>query len=185
MADQELQQMHNDLVANVQEMLQGHDSFKDALGLDSENILALAVYARELVEQGRIDDAQTLLEGLIVLEPQNSYLHTCLGSLYMQKGYTEHAKAEFLYALSHDDADIAANTFLGELHVDSGNLEGAIPYLRRAVELDPDARDPYANRARTLAALIATMAREVEQKGESALEDIRRRAAELQQAGEG
>jgi Flp pilus assembly protein TadD len=184
MANNEIQQMHADIVSSVQEMLQGHETFKDALGLDNDNILALAVYARELVDNGRLDDAQTLLEGLVVLDPQNAYLHTCLGALYMQKGYAEHAKAEFLYALSLDDADTAANTYLGELHVEGGNLEAAVKYLTRAVELDPESRDPYANRARTLAAMVSTIAREVAQKGEGALEDIRRRAAELQQLGE-
>jgi tetratricopeptide (TPR) repeat protein len=179
MANPEVQQMHADVVSSVQEMLQGHETFKDALGLDNENILALAVYARELVDNGRLDDAQTLLEGLVVLDPQNPYLHTCLGALYMQKGYAEHAKAEFLYSLSLDDSDIAANTYLGELHV-----EAAVKYLTRAVELDPESRDPYANRARTLAAMVSTIAREVAEKGEGALEDIRRRAAELQQLGE-
>lgn len=184
MADQELQQLHSDLVASVQTMLQGQATFKDALGLDTDGILALAVYARELADQGRLDDAQTLLEGLVVLEPQNGYLHTCLGALYMQKGFHDAARAEFLYALAHNGDDTAANTYLGELHIDAGNLEAAVDYLRRAVELDPEARDPYANRARTLAAMVATIAREVEQKGPEALEEIRRRAAELQQVGE-
>lgn len=184
MADQDIQQMHADVVASVQEMLQGHETFKDALGLDSDSIMALAVFARELVDQGRLDDAQTLLEGLVVLEPQNGYLHTCLGALYMQKGFADAAKAELAYAVELDGDDIAANTYLGELLVDSGDLDRAVEYLRRAVELDPEARDPYANRARTLAAMVATIAREIEQKGAGALDDIRRRAAELQHIGE-
>lgn len=180
MADQEMMQGHKELVSTVQELLGGADTFKEALGLDEEQILALAVFARELVEQGRVDDAQTLLEGLVVLDPQNGYLHTCLGAIYMQKGFNDAAMAEFLYALKQDDSDVAAATYLGELYLDAGDLESSVKYLQIAVDLDPEGRDPYANRARTLAALVATIAREVQEKGPEALEEIRQRAAMLQ-----
>ena len=95
MADQGIQELHTQLVATVDELLAGHDSFRAAMGLDDEQVLALAVFARELVDQGRLDDAQTMLEGLVVLDPQNGYLHTCLGALYMQKGFNDAAIIEF------------------------------------------------------------------------------------------
>ena len=183
MANQEIQELHTQLVATVQEMLGGHDSFREAIGLDDEQILALAVFARELVDQGRLDDAQTMLEGLVVLDPQNGYLHTCLGALYMQKGFNDAAILEFAYALKQDAQDVAAATYLGELYLEAGELEEAVKYLEKAVALDPDARDPYANRARMLAALVATIAREVQEKGSSALQDLRQRAAMMQELG--
>lgn len=183
MADQELSDLHNDLVTTMNEMLQGHDTFKEALGLDEERILALAVFARELVEQGRLDDAQTLLEGLVVLDPQNGYLHTCLGALYMQKGYDDAAMAEFHYALEQDATDVAANTYLGEIYLEEGDLESSVTYLQAAVNADPEGNDPYANRARTLAALVVTIAQEVEAKGPAAMEEIKQRAALLEDLG--
>lgn len=183
MATQEVQELHTQLVSTVNEMLGGKDSFRDALGIDDEQVLALAVFARELVDQGRLDDAQTMLEGLVVLDPQNGYLHTCLGALYMQKGFNEAAAVEFAYALHRDDKDIAAATYLGELYLEAGDLEGAVQYLEQAVNLDPEQRDPYANRARMLAALVATIAREVQDKGPDALKDLQQRAAMLQEMG--
>jgi tetratricopeptide (TPR) repeat protein len=183
MADQEVQELHTQLVATVNEMLGGHDTFRDAMGLDEEQILALAVFARELVDQGRLDDAQTMLEGLVVLDPKNGYLHTCLGALYMQKGFNDAAILELAYALRQDPQDVAAATYLGELYLEAGELDEAVKYLEKAVALDPDARDPYANRARMLAALVATIAREVQEKGPAALEDLQQRAAMLQEMG--
>ncbi|HVS02008.1 MAG TPA: tetratricopeptide repeat protein [Thermoanaerobaculia bacterium] len=179
-----MQELHTQLVGTVNEMLGGQETFRDALGLEEENILALAVFARELVDQGRLDDAQTLLEGLVVLDPQNGYLHTCLGALYMQKGFHDSAIVEFRYALRQDPDDVAANTYLGELYLEAGDLDASVTYLERAVSLDPPGQDPYANRARTLAALVATIAREVQEKGPEALEDLQQRAAMLQQMGE-
>ena len=183
MADQGIQELHTQLVATVDELLAGHDSFREAMGLDDEQVLALAVFARELVDQGRLDDAQTMLEGLVVLDPQNGYLHTCLGALYMQKGFNDAAIIEFAYALRQDAEDVAAATYLGELYLEAGELEEAVKYLEQAVNLDPEARDPYANRARMLAALVATIAREVQEKGPSALNDLQQRAAMLQEVG--
>ena len=176
MTAETVEQLHTELVQTVDEMLQGQDTFRDALGLDDENILALAVFARELVEQGRVDDAQTLLEGLVVLDPQNGYLHTCLGAIYMQKNFNDAALVEFAYALRQDEEDIAAHTYLGEIYLEEGDMQSSVKHLQAAVDLDPDARDPYANRARTLAALVATVAKEVQERGPEALEDIRQRA---------
>lgn len=184
MATQEVQELHTQLVSTVGEMLGGHETFRDALGLDDEQILALAVFARELVDQGRLDDAQTMLEGLVVLDPQNAYLHTCLGALYMQKGFNDAAMLELTYALHRDPKDVAAATYLGELFLEAGDLEGAVKYLEQAVNLDPEGKDPYANRARMLAALVATIAREVQEKGPDALKDLQQRAAMLQEMGE-
>ena len=48
--------------------------------------------------------------GGVVLDPQNGYLHTCLGALYMQKGFNDAAIIEFAYALRQDPQDVAAAT---------------------------------------------------------------------------
>lgn len=177
----DMKQLHDDVKRDLAAVLQGANTLREALGFDDEQITAIALLCRELTEQGKLDDAQTILEGIVLLDPKNGYLHTCLGSLYVQKGLKDAARAEYSYALRQDPDDIAANTYLGELLIEEGDLAGASEYLAKAVSLDPNAEDPFANRARTLAMMVAAVAKEIEEKGPQAIEDIKQRMAFIQQ----
>lgn len=137
----------------------GDGRWDEALGLNAEAVSALIQTAHQLAEQGRLDEARTLLEGLVVLYPQEAYLHTALGCVYMQKGWTEDALAAFQCALTRDPTNVAAHTYLGELHLTRGEVEAALGHLAQAVALDPAGTDPYANRARLLSGLAAALAR--------------------------
>lgn len=155
--------MNSQVWQNLKETLQavlGDGRWDEALGLNAEAVSALIQTARQLAEQGRLDEAQALFEGLVVLYPQEAYLHTALGCVYMQKGWTEDALAAFQCALTRDPTDITAHTYLGELCLTRGDLGTAFQHLARAVELDPAGTDPYANRARLLSGLAATLARD-------------------------
>jgi Flp pilus assembly protein TadD len=178
---QDIRELHEQVKKDLSSLLEGQGTLREALGFDADQIASIAVLCRELVEQGKLDDAQTILEGIVLLDPQNGYLHTCLGSVYVQKGLKDAARAEYAYALKLDANDIAANTYYAELLIEQGDLERAASYLQKAVELDPEANDPFANRARTLAMMVAAVAREVETKGPAALEEIRQRMAFIQQ----
>lgn len=137
----------------------GDGRWDEALGLDPEAVSALIQTARQLAEQGRLDETQTLLEGLVVLYPQEAYLHTALGCVYMRKGWVEDAVAAFQCALVRDPADVAAHAYLGELYLTQGRVAAALPHLQAAVEADPGGTHPYANRARLLSGLVANLAR--------------------------
>src|SRR5215468_9967934 len=108
------------------QMLNGKSSFKEALELSLTDILALSQVARQLAEQGQVDKAQTLLEGLVTLDPTNPYLMTCLGCVYMQKKQDQAAANAFGAALSFNPNDIVANTYSGELALAAGNMEAAV-----------------------------------------------------------
>lgn len=177
----DIRALHEQVKKDLDALLQGHDTLRDALGFDQEQIIAIALLCRELAEQGKLDDAQTILEGMVLIDPQNAYLHTCLGSVYMQKGIKDGARAEYAYALKLDPNDIAANTYLGELAIEQGDLDTAAGYLEKAVAQDPEANDPFANRARTLAMLVAAVAKEIDARGPAAVEEIKQRMALIQQ----
>ncbi len=164
----------------MRELLNGKSNLADALDLSLEDILALAQIARQFAEQGQTDTAQTLLEGLISIDPQNAYLHTCLGCVYMQRGMTEAAFDAFNIALFFNKDDIVARTYAGELALEQGLVETAAEHLKRAVELDPDGKNPWANRARTSALLMSTIVNEVQQKGTGVLHEMVTEARRVQ-----
>lgn len=115
-----------------------------------EEMLALATLARQSAEQGRLDDARVLLEGLGLLEPQVAFLHTSLGCIYLRMGKDQDALVEFDEALRLDPKDVAAHTYAGELRLERSESQAALAHLEQAIALDPDGRDAFANRARTL-----------------------------------
>jgi Flp pilus assembly protein TadD len=170
----------NELQSVMASMLNGKSSFKEALELSLTDILALSQVAKQLAEQGQVDKAQTLLEGLVTIDPTNPYLMTCLGCVYMQKKQNQAASAAFGAALSFNPNDIVAHTYSGEIALESGDLNAALKHFQRAIELDAEGRDPWANRARTSALLVAAMAKEVQEKGPGVLKEIAAEAERLQ-----
>jgi Flp pilus assembly protein TadD len=137
--------------------LQGQESVKVALNMPSSQIYQLADYACQLADQGSLKDAEAILAGLTVIDPENSYLHSCLGTLYMRQGNNAEAIAELQYCLQLDAQDVAAATNLGELYFEQGKLELAEKYLQQAVALDPEEKNLSANRARALLTLRANV----------------------------
>lgn len=176
--DQETAQLANILRESLKQVLQGHTSFKDAFGLTTEAVTALASPACEMAEQGRMEQAQAMLEGLAVLDPENVYIHNCLGSLYMRMDRAKLAEQEFNYVLARTPEDVAANTNLGELLFEQGELEKAVHRLQKAVEQDPEGKDMFANRARTILNIIAELVKELQEKGPEAMEELRRKILE-------
>jgi Flp pilus assembly protein TadD len=137
--------------------LQGQESLKTALNMSSSTIYQLVEFACQLADQGNFSDAQAILEGLSVIDPENPYLHSCLGTLYMRQNNPDDAIAELQYCLQLNSQDPAAATNLGELYFEQGNLELAEQYLQQAVALDPEEKNPSANRARALLTLRANV----------------------------
>jgi len=122
----------------------------DGMHVASPEVLALASIARQYADHGRVDEAFKLLEGLMVLEPDSSYLHTALGCVLLRLGSEAEALEHFDGALQLDPHDAAAHTYAGEIRLRRGEETAGLTHLDAAVALDPEGRNPYSNRARTL-----------------------------------
>jgi Flp pilus assembly protein TadD len=60
------------------------------------------------------------------------------------------ALEQFDQALRLDPRDAAAHTYAGEIRLRRGEETTGLRHLEAAVALDPEGRNPYSNRARTL-----------------------------------
>ena len=138
---------------NIDRFLDGDITLAQLLGIDPEEAYGIATLAHSMLEQGNLDHAEGLLEGLVVLNPYDAYFHTMLGTVYVKQGKTEDARLEFDTAIDLDESFIPAYVNRGELLLQSGELEAALEDFRRAIELDPDGQDPMSNRARMLVTL--------------------------------
>jgi tetratricopeptide (TPR) repeat protein len=103
---------------------------QNALRLLHGEIYALTDIARQAAAHSRHEDARMLLQGLIVLEPLNGFLHTCLGYVCMRMGLPSEALGAFERALACDPEDAVARTYTREL---AGAREHVEPASTRRV----------------------------------------------------
>ncbi len=124
------------------------------VSLDDTSLRQILALATRLAQQGRRQEALTLLEGVHTLAPEHVYARVALGCIYMRAQRYAEAIEMFRAVVADHPEDIVAHTYLGELYLMEGEAERALQHLRKAVELDPDGQDPYANRARAIVQLV-------------------------------
>ena len=114
-------------------------------------------------KQGRYTDAERVFKGLAILDWNNAYYHSVLGSiLQRQKRYGE-AIAEYTQALELDPKDTVSLTNRGEIFMHHGLMDEAKDDFKHAMDLDTDGTDRFANRARMLTEQIKRL--QAEKKG--------------------
>lgn len=113
-------------------------------------------------EQGRYEDARAVFAELAERDPSEGYYRTALGAVCLAMDDLDSALPHLNEALRLNPEDNAALVNRGEVQLRLGNiLEGARDFAR-AVELDPQNKDPLTERARVLAAAALQSAEEAQ-----------------------
>ena len=141
--------------------------------ITADQLAAGITIAHSCFTQGRFKDAAVLLEGLITIQTDNSYLHMLLGSVLLQQGRLDESVASFDRAIEISPENISALTNRGEIHLKQGRLKEAAADLKCASSLDETGNDPFANRARLLIDMTASLLKIAEEKGMPAVEQAR------------
>ena len=137
-------------VQKVKDFVDGKIGWAELFNFTPEMLFQLAEFGFMQFKQGRYQDAERVFKGLTVLDWNNAYYHSVLGSiLQRQKRYGE-AIAEYTQALDLDARDMVSYTNRGEIFMRHGLVEEAKEDFGSAIKLDPDGSDKFANRARML-----------------------------------
>lgn len=139
----------------VEKFIMGEATLGQLYGITIEEAYSVAELGYTLMEQGRLKEAQTVFQGLIISNPYDAYFHTALGSIYQKMGIIDGAIEEYSISLGLDPAIVEAYVNRGELLIQVGYFEQAAKDFKSAMELDPDGRNPAVNRARALASVTA------------------------------
>src|SRR2546423_12349279 len=91
-----------------------------------EDTLALLRAAIELLEAGRLDEAEPLLRRATTAAPANADAHSLLGALLDQRGRADEAEREYQTALRLNPRHISARANLGVLLARTGRAAEAI-----------------------------------------------------------
>lgn len=165
---EEKEETLDDLITEerVAQFMRGEITLAQLEGMTVEEIYGIADMGYTLLEQGRLDDAQVIFEGLEVYNPYDPYFHSVLGSIYQQKKEDDKALEEYALAIALYPEDISSWVNRGEILLNQGKLDEAAEHFKRAVELDPQGKDPMGLRAQALAAVTAEAIKGIaEQKG--------------------
>ena len=139
----------------VEKFIMGELTLGQLYGITIEEAYSVAELGYTFMEQGRLNEAQTVFQGLVIGNPYDAYFHTVLGSIYQKQENVDGAIEEYSIAIGLDPANMEAFVNRGELLIRKGNFQQAAVDFKNALELDPDGNSPSANRARALSSVTA------------------------------
>jgi tetratricopeptide (TPR) repeat protein len=117
-----------------QEWLKGRSSLGAAAKWTAEEIRLVSELGYSLAEQGRVEEAIALFEGLSALAPATAYFQAALGSLYLRDNQPEKAFKHLNSALQFDSKDLFSLVNRGEAQLRLGKTEPALRDLRQALQ---------------------------------------------------
>lgn len=134
----------------VVDFIKGNLSWAEMFNIPKEMIRDMVEYGYLQFQAGRYQDAERFFKVLTVLDWNNSYYHSMMGSiLQRQKRYGE-AIAEYSEAIKLNSNDIISVTNRGEIYMQHKLFDDAIADFDKAAALDPKKENKWANRARLL-----------------------------------
>lgn len=160
-AAQSDEEINKQLESDLNEVLAGNKTFAEVLGFTGEYLYELAGMGYKLLQQGNYDDAEVIFRGLVRLNPKDANLHMWLGSTLHRKGDADGAIEAYTNGLAQDPENVACLANRGELYVIKERADDGLKDLMKAIELDPEAKEPTTVRAR---AIVATVAKKLKEK---------------------
>jgi tetratricopeptide (TPR) repeat protein len=136
-------------------------------GLSKHEIDAIEVLGFELYQQGRTHEAQAIFEGLIAVNDQRYQGYAGKGAMALAEGMLEEAAGWLNQALDRNAADPTVHANLGETLLRLGRFDEAAAEFEKVMALDPEQKDPGANRARAILAGMQAMIEGLKKSGSS------------------
>ncbi|MDC0714726.1 tetratricopeptide repeat protein [Stigmatella sp. ncwal1] len=121
-------------------------------GTTGPELLERAMEGFEFYEQGDYASARSIFEELCAKDPREAYYRTALGAISLAEDELDLALENFNQALALNAKDAAALVNRGEVRLRLGDIVEAAQDFARAVDLDPENKDPLTLRARLLVA---------------------------------
>jgi Flp pilus assembly protein TadD len=145
------------LKKNLVAVARGEMTFAELEGMTFEEAKAIAQVGCDLAAAGRLEEARTVFEGLVAMNPKDSAARAALGTVYQKLGRLQDASSEYSAAICSDAKNPVALANRGELRLKSGDRQGFTD-LAQAVEADPYGETAAGRRAKGLVKAVTLMA---------------------------
>jgi tetratricopeptide (TPR) repeat protein len=136
----------------VEKWIKGEITLQELNAISGPEMLEMAVIGFTMYEQGRYAEAKVIFQGLSNLDENEGYYRTALGAVHLAEEDLDSALKCFDEAIRLNDKEIASFVNRGEVYLRQGKIIEAAHDFKRAVDLDPENKDPLSHRARVLAA---------------------------------
>jgi tetratricopeptide (TPR) repeat protein len=134
-------------------------------GYGVEDLAGLAEVGYNLLQQGKLEDALTIYQGVYALDPKSQWGASSIGCIYQRMGRDEDALKMYNEALQIEPNDVHVLANRGELLFRRGRLLEAAEDFKKAIELDPHGRNPAAQRARVIVLAVMELVDQAEAAG--------------------
>ncbi len=155
----------------IQKIARGELKTAQILDINADQMAAVLHVGHLFYENGKIEVAQKIFEGLLVLDTRNPFVHSMLGSIYQKQERFQWAFRHYSRAIQVFPQDIGSLMNRGEILLRFGRFKEAAADFKVAVDLDPEKKNPSANRARLLTLLALESLQVARDKGLSAALD--------------
>lgn len=128
----------------------GKVTLKEIKGYSDDELYAIAHTGYFFLMQGKNEEARTLFEGLVAIDPRNDYYYRALGVIFHKLEDPARALKQFGYAIRVNPRQPAAYVNRAEVHISQQRYSEATQDLQKALQL-VTAKDPQlARKARAL-----------------------------------
>ena len=129
-------------------------------GLSKCEIEAIEVLGFELYQQGRMREAGAIFEGLIGVDDQMYHGYAGKGAVALAQEKLDEAVDWLTQALERNADDPTVHANLGEALLRLGRFDEAAAEFEKTLMLDPQQKDPRANRTHAILAGMHAMIEE-------------------------
>lgn len=125
-------------------------SVADLANIPRKRFARLAEIGYVKYKYGRFEEALQIFKTLATLDSINTYYHTALGGVYQKMGKPIDAVVAYTRALRLNPKELCCFVNRGEIYLRHKNYKKAADDFRGAILLDPQGKNLWANRARSL-----------------------------------
>jgi len=134
----------------IKDYIDGKIGWAELFNFTPQMLLQMEEFGYAQFKIGRYPDAERVFKVLTVLDWNNHYYHSMMGTiLQRQKRYGE-AIAEYTQAIELYSKDVVSLTNRGEIFLQHNLLTEAEEDLKKAVDTDIDGKNKWVNRAKML-----------------------------------
>lgn len=138
------------LVELLYRFARGQLSLADLIRYPRKKLTRLAEIGYFKYKYGRYQEAREIFEALAGIDNANPYYHAALGGVYQKMGRFVDAVLAYSKAARLNSKDVCPFVNRGEIYLRHKNFKKAAEDFRSAILLDPDGKNLWANRARSL-----------------------------------
>src|SRR5262249_2636053 len=119
----------------LQKIARGEIKATEVMDVNADQVAAVLSVGHMLYENGKLEEAKRIFDGLLLLDTKNPFLHAMLGSIYQKQQRFQFAYRHYTRAVDIFPQDIASLLNRGEILLRFGKFQEAAADFKAAMDL--------------------------------------------------